>query len=171
MKHRLLIVFISLLLIVGIGIGGAYYKSVTSKKALVTNGNGGSTPAKTMEGSKLAGNKSFYFVFSRDDYQRALDGGKIIFLDFYANWCPFCRAEAPEIEAGFNNLENDGVIGFRVNYNDSETDPDEKALASQYGITYQHTKVILRDGREIFRSGDVWTQEDFTREINKILSQ
>lgn len=169
MKHNLLIILTSVLLIAVVGVGASYFKSATSKKALTLNGNGGSTPEKTMEGDKLAGRESFYFAFNRDDYQRALDGDKIIFLDFYANWCPFCRAEAPEIEAGFDNLESDRVIGFRVNYNDSETDATEKALASQYAIIYQHTKVILKDGKEVYRSGDTWTREDFAREINKVL--
>jgi|CXWL01.1.fsa_nt_gi thiol-disulfide isomerase/thioredoxin len=171
MKHNLLIILTSVLLIAGVGIGASYFKSATSKKALTINGNGGSTPAKTMEGDKLAGRESFYFAFNRDDYQRALDGDKIIFLDFYANWCPFCLAEAPEIAAGFDALESDQVIGFRVNYNDNETDATEKALARQFAISYQHTKVILRDGQEILRSGDTWTRTDFAREINKILPE
>ncbi|OGD70105.1 hypothetical protein A3A84_01595 [Candidatus Collierbacteria bacterium RIFCSPLOWO2_01_FULL_50_23] len=168
MKHYLLIFVLSLLLIVSVIIGVASFKSVTKK--VLPNGNGG-TIAKTMEGNKIAGQKSFYFAYTKDDYQRALDGDKIIFLDFFANWCPFCRAEAPEIEAGFNNLDSDRLIGFRVNYNDSETDANEKALAEQYKITYQHTKVILVNGKEIYRSGDPWTREDFDTVINRILSE
>ncbi len=168
MKHLLSIVVISVFLIGGVLVGAAYFRSATTKKAQV-NGNGGSTPAKTMEGQQLAGNKSFYFIFNQDNYQRALDGGKIIFLSFYANWCPFCRAEEPEIQAGFDDLASDQVIGFRVNYNDSDTDATEKDLAKAFSITYQHTKVILKDGKEVFRSGDTWTREDFAREMAKIL--
>lgn len=168
MKHWLTIIAASLLLLVAVIIGVASIKSMTKKT--VTNGNG-STPAKTMEGNWIAGQKSFYFVFSKDDYQRALDGNKVILLDFYANWCPYCRAEEPEIVAGFNNLNSENVIGFRVNYNDGETDADEKALAEQFKITYQHTKVILVGGKEVFRTGDTWTKEDFATVIGRYISQ
>ena len=168
MKHWLTIIIASILLLVAVVIGVASLRSMTKKT--ITNGNG-STPAKTMEGNRIAGKKSFYFVFNKDDYQRALDGNKVILLDFYANWCPYCRAEAPEIEAGFNNLESENVIGFRVNYNDGETDADEKALAEQFKVTYQHTKVILVGGKEVFRTGDTWTKEDFAAEMAKYISQ
>ena len=101
--------------------------------------------------------------------QNCAPSGKIIVLDFYANWCPICRAEAPELKAGFDSLMTDAVIGFRVNFNDSDTDDDEKALAKQLAIPYQHTKVILKDGKEVLKSGDSWTRDDFTREVDKIL--
>lgn len=168
-KHTLTIIAASLLLLAAVIIGAASIRSMMAKKT-VSNGNG-NTPAKTMEGNWLAGNKSFFFVFTKDDYQRALDGDKVIFLSFYADWCPFCRAEEPEIEAGFNALESDKVIGFRVNYNDGETDADEKALAEQLRITYQHTKVILVDGKEVFRTGDTWTRGDFSAILPKYSPQ
>ncbi len=168
MKHWLTIISASLLLITAVVIGVASIKSMAKKT--ISDGNG-STPVKTMEGAKLAGQKSYYFAFTRDDYQRALDGDKIILLNFYANWCPFCLAETPEIEAGFNNLESDRVIGFRVNYDDSETDADEKAMAKKFKITYQHVKVILVDGKEVYRTGDTWTKEDFASVVNPMLAQ
>lgn len=165
MKHWLTIITVSLFLIVAVTIGVASFRSMTRK----TIGNG--TVAKTMEGEKIAGAASVYLAFSKDDYQRALDGDKIILLNFYANWCPFCRAEEPVITAWFDNLASDRLVGFRVNYNDSETDVDEKALADQFKIAYQHTKVILKDGKEVFRTGDTWTKEDFAKNINPLLSE
>ncbi len=165
MKHWLTIIVASLLLITAVTIGVASFRSMTRK----TIGNG--TVVKTMEGEKIAGAASVYLAYGKNDYQRALDGDKIILLSFYADWCPFCRAEEPEIEVGFNNLASDKLVGFRVNYNDSETDADEKALADQYKITYQHTKVILKNGVEVFRTGDTWTKEDFASIVNPILAQ
>jgi hypothetical protein len=41
-----------------------------------------------------------------------------------------------------------GVVALRVNYNDSDTDEDEKALAKEFGVTYQHTMFFIgRDGQ------------------------
>lgn len=46
-----------------------------------------------------------------------------------------------------------GVQAFRVNFNDTDTDADEKALAGAFGITYQHTFVLIdASGREVSRA-------------------
>lgn len=119
-------------------------------------------------GQILAGNSSPFLVFNQVDYDKAVSDGKIVFLDFYANWCPICRAEAPELHAGFNELNRDDIIGFRVNFNDTETSEDEKALADEFDITYQHTKVILQNGKEVLKDGDHWDRAKFLEEINKL---
>ena len=39
---------------------------------------------------------------------------------------------------------------LRVNYNDPDTDQEEKELAKKYGITYQHTYVQIDSaGKEL----------------------
>ena len=58
-------------------------------------------------GKVLAGNTSPYLDFKKADYDKALSSGKIIFLDFYANWCPICRGEAPELKTGFDTITTD----------------------------------------------------------------
>ena len=171
MKHFFPIIVISILLLIGVVYGATYFKSATVKRAVTTNGNGGNTPEKTMEGVKLAGKNSYFFVYNKDNYQRALDSGKIVMLYFYANWCPFCRAEDPIIQEGFNSLTSDQLIGFRVNYNDDETDADEKQLATDFQIPYQHTKVFLEHGKEIARFGEAWDREDFDMAVNQILAR
>lgn len=146
------------------------------KKMPVNIGDGSSgqisDSARKIEGYSgevLAGNSAPYLVFNKADYDKAIASGKIVFLDFFANWCPICRAEAPEIKAGFDGLTRSDIVGFRVNYNDSDTDDDEKELAKQFGITYQHTKVILKDGREVFKSLDQWDRETFNSELSKVI--
>lgn len=70
-----------------------------------------------------------------------------IVLFFYASWCPTCRPIDTEFKSG---KIPDGIEIYRVNYNDPETDEDEKALAQKYGITYQHTFVqVDKNGNEI----------------------
>lgn len=70
-------------------------------------------------------------------------------LFFYANWCPTCRPVDSELSNNLDKIPEDVSI-IRVNYNDDETDSEEKELAKKYGITYQHTFVqIDESGREI----------------------
>lgn len=127
-----------------------------------------SATAAGYKGDPLAGKASLYLDFKKADYEKALADGKIILLDFYANWCPICRAEAPELKAGFDSLTTDRVVGFRVNYNDSDTDEDEKKLAKDFAITYQHTKVILKNGKEVLRTQEQWDKTEFVKQINNL---
>jgi cytochrome c biogenesis protein CcmG, thiol:disulfide interchange protein DsbE len=47
--------------------------------------------------------------FQLSDYR-----GKPLLLNFWATWCPPCRAEMPEIEAAYRKFKNDGftVLGI-----------------------------------------------------------
>ncbi len=70
-------------------------------------------------------------------------------LFFYANWCPTCKPADADFSSNSIQIPSDVTL-IRVNYNDNETDADEKALAKQYNITYQHTYVqIDQNGKEI----------------------
>jgi len=89
-------------------------------------------------------------------------------LYFYANWCPICKREQVDTFAAFNELNDQNLIGFRVNYKDGDDDADEKALAQQYGIAYQHTKVILKDGKQIGKWPDSWNKQRYLDELAKI---
>ncbi len=120
------------------------------------------------KGKILAGTASKYLEFNKADYESALKEKKKIVLNFYANWCPTCKAEEPEIFAAFNGLKDESVIGFRVNFRDSNTDADEEALAKEFGISYQHTKVILKDGQKFGKWPDSWDKQRYLDEISKV---
>ena len=135
---------------------------------------GGKTSGETMmkyTGTVLAGKSAPLLDFKKADYDAALKSDKLIVLYFYANWCPICKVEFPNAQAAFNQLTTDKVVGFRVNYKDSDTDADETALAREFGIPYQHTKVLLKNGVQVGKYPDSWDTARYVSEINKALGQ
>ncbi len=57
-------------------------------------------------------------------------------LFFSASWCPSCRKADADITKNIASIP-EGVVVFKTDY-DKET-----ALKKQYGITYQHTFVLV----------------------------
>lgn len=168
---------IGILLLVVLGVGG-YLFFVNQNRPQIQNATPQSATQilkqeqKTAEGysgNLIAGSVSPYLDFNQADYEKALSEGKTVFLEFYANWCPICRAQEPALVDGFNSLNDSNVVGFRVNYNDPETDDLEKQLAKQFGVTYQHTHVIVKNGKEVYRSQEDLTKEDLTSLIDQYL--
>ena len=120
-------------------------------------------------GLLLAGSSSPLISFNVADYKLAIQSNKLIVLYFYANWCPLCKAEFPKMQQAFNTLTTDQVIGFRVNFKDNETDQDEVALAREFGVAYQHTKIFIKNGQRILKAPDSWDSARYTQEISKAL--
>ena len=121
------------------------------------------------KGKILAGTKKTkYLDFNKEDYDKALKENKKILLYFYASWCPLCKKEQPQTFAAFNELNDRNLVGFRVHYNDGEDNDDAKALAQQFQVPYQHTKVILKDGKQVLKAPDSWDRQRYLTELGKV---
>ncbi len=90
-----------------------------------------------------------YIPYTKEALESSKGTRRVLF--FYASWCPTCIPANVDFEKNLSMLPSD-VIVIRVNYNDPDTDADEKALATKYGITYQHTYVqIDAEGNEVVK--------------------
>jgi cytochrome c biogenesis protein CcmG, thiol:disulfide interchange protein DsbE len=60
--------------------------------------------------------------------------GKAVFLNFWASWCPPCRAEARDLEAAWQRIKDkDGVfLGVAM----QDTEKDARAFLDEFKITY-----------------------------------
>ena len=120
-------------------------------------------------GTILAGSSSPLLAFNKEDYDKAINTNKTVILYFYANWCPICREEFPQMKEAFGELKTDKVVGFRVNFNDDQTYDNERNLARQFGVPYQHTKVFLQNKQSILKSTESWNKQRYLDEINKVI--
>ena len=90
---------------------------------------------------------SRYIEYSKTALDHAANNRRVLY--FYASWCPICRPADADFKTNSSKIPED-VIVLRVNYNDTDTDQEEKDLAKKYEITYQHTFVqIDAQGKEI----------------------
>jgi cytochrome c biogenesis protein CcmG/thiol:disulfide interchange protein DsbE len=60
--------------------------------------------------------------------------GKVVFVNFWASWCPPCRAEAPMLEAMWRELKDRDVLFVGNNTQDEE--PKARAFVEEFGLTY-----------------------------------
>ncbi len=99
---------------------------------------------KMMEGKM---SDSRYVEYSKAALDNASSNRRVLF--FYASWCPTCKPTDADLKANSSKIPSNVTV-IKVNYNDTETDQEEKDLAKKYGITYQHTFVqIDGQGKEV----------------------
>ncbi len=60
--------------------------------------------------------------------------GKVVFVNFWASWCPPCRDEAPALEGAWHRYKDQGVVFVGVDIQDKE--PAARAFLAEFGITY-----------------------------------
>ncbi len=112
------------------------------------------TDNKTMEDKSIS---SRYVEYSKAVLDQATSNRRVLY--FYASWCPTCRPADADFKANSSKIPEDTTV-IRVNYNDPETDQEEKDLAKKYGVTYQHTYVQIDDaGKEITKWNGGQTDE------------
>ncbi len=155
---------------------GTMVKPTSTNTEKKTDGAPASSEVERMmakyTGTVLAGKSAPLLDYNKTDYDAVIASDKLVVLYFYANWCPICKEEvANALIPAFDELTTDKVVGIRVDYKDSNTDKDEENLARQYGVSYQHTKVFVKNGKQISKAPDGWNKSRYITEINKALTQ
>lgn len=76
---------------------------------------------------------------------KVLKSDKVVLVDFWAEWCPPCRAMSPILHAVGDKLDKDVDI-VKVNIEES---PDNATLASEYGVQSIPNMNIFKDGKVV----------------------
>jgi cytochrome c biogenesis protein CcmG/thiol:disulfide interchange protein DsbE len=60
--------------------------------------------------------------------------GKAVFLNFWASWCPPCRAEAKDLEAAWRKVKDQNVVYIGIALQD--TDENARAFLKEFDVSY-----------------------------------
>ena len=66
--------------------------------------------------------------------------GKVVFLNFWASWCPPCRAEAKDLEATWQRFKDQDIVFVGVNIQDKES--NAKEFINEFGITFPNARDV-----------------------------
>ena len=100
--------------------------------------------------------------FNKETFEKTLNEGKLMMVDFWAEWCGPCQMLGPVIEALAEKYEGRAVVG-KIN-----TD-EEQELAMGFGITGIPTVIFFKDGKEIDRLVGVMPPDAFIQVLEKNL--
>ncbi|MDP4147615.1 MAG: TlpA disulfide reductase family protein [Bacillota bacterium] len=147
------LLFIILCLVV---VGGAVYfvkaynKQLSDDAANKTNTVNNSAQKDESTGSASQINPNSVNIKAPDFKLKGIDGkevslndfkGKKVYLNFWASWCPPCKAEMPEIEKLYEETKDSDVVILAVSVDQNPEDAVNFIKSNNYTF-----KVLLDDG-------------------------
>ena len=78
------------------------------------------------------------------DFESVVNGGKPVFIDFWAPWCGPCRIVGPIVEELAPTYDGKAILG-KLNVDDNPV------VAQKFGVTSIPTMMIFKDGKLVDR--------------------
>jgi thioredoxin 1 len=160
--NKFVILILAAFLLIG---GGVFFINTQSREENVPSAPGAAmeridSGQASSEDQGPTVRSSKYIEYSQDAFLQNSSKKRVLF--FYASWCPICVPADKDFRENAAKIPEDVVL-IRVNYNDPETDQEEKDLAKKYAVTYQHTFVQIDSaGNEVTKWNGGQTDELLT---------
>ena len=97
--------------------------------------------------------------FNKDYLENVKNSGKIILLDFYADWCGPCRMLSPVVDE-FAEENPDFVVG-KINVD------KEPELSEEFGVSSIPMLVVMKDGKILNKSLGAKSKQQILEMIEK----
>ena len=76
------------------------------------------------------------------DFDKSVDSGKLLFVDFFATWCGPCQMMEPVIDEVEKNYSNNTEV--EIMQVDIDKNP---ALAAKYSVMSVPTMIVIKNGK------------------------
>jgi thiol-disulfide isomerase/thioredoxin len=100
--------------------------------------------------------------FSQPDFDKLATEGKPVLLDFRADWCSICAAQAPVIGELMAQSRYKDLTMFTIDFDTA------KGLLKTYNVELQSTLIVLTGRQEEGRSVGDTSREGIEHLLNKV---
>ena len=90
--------------------------------------------------------------FDQAAFDKAVAAGEPVVVQFHADWCPTCKAQAPLVAQVLAEPKMKSVTLFVADFD------QEKALKKALKVSTQSTFVVFKGGKEVARSSGETTR-------------
>ncbi len=185
-KSGLIIIgsIIGIMFVVGV-IGYIGGKVTNGKNAGNQQASGSSAPEENAPAPDFSLRTTDNAVVKLSDYR-----GKVVFLNFWATWCPPCRMELPSMERLYGQLKGQAFVILAVNVDESEPDNvknfaksmnltfpvlvDDGNVSKMYNVNAIPTTFIIRkDGTidTIVDGARAWDEQSYVSAFDKLIAE
>ena len=102
-------------------------------------------------------------AYDKAAFDKALADGRPVIVDFFADWCPTCKAQKPHVQSLLGEAKMKEVTLFIADYD------KEKDLKKALRVTQQATFIVFKGGKEVARSTGQTKKEDLAALFGKAL--
>lgn len=85
-------------------------------------------------------------LYDKAAFEKSLAEGKPVIVEFFADWCPTCKAQKPIVQELMRDPRMKEVTLFVADYD------KEKDLKKTLRVSQQSTFVVFKSGKEVARS-------------------
>lgn len=97
---------------------------------------------------------------SKDNFQELIESGKLVVIDFWAEWCGPCRMMTPIVEKLAEEFEGKAYVG--------KCNVDEDGdISAKYSVRNIPTIVFVKDGQLVDKQVGACSEGDLRAKIEK----